>query len=356
MKTGKSLTEMARELERQKQSARDFVVPVSKLEATPSENGLKLNFTNGVTHSFGLTNWSQSQLSGYTDIPKAYFDRIAQENPKLAADNVNHGLSKLKNETRLVRTLDSNVRGLLSSRYRILDAHDMLETVLPVMLDKSMDIVSSEITEKRLFIKALTPSLKSEVKKGDVVQYGLVISTSDVGAGSVRVEPLIYRLVCQNGLISNTAMRKFHVGKNQAEEDIRELLSDRTRELTDAAFWASVRDVVLNSMKPEIFEREVDKLRVAANEEIKNFDLPRVVELTMSAVKLTGEDKKNSILAALASGNEGAGLTKWGLINSITRAAQDESFDYETSIEMERAASQVLELPRTSWQHIASVA
>lgn len=378
MKVGKSLVEMAQELERMKKAARDFVVPVEKLHAeavhndplvAPSDNvparqAVKLTFENGVKHSFGLNAWSGSQLAGYSDIPKAYFDRIHGENPKLLADNINHGLEKIardsrragKPDSRMVRTLDGNVRGLLSSRYRILDAHDMLEATLPVMMDKGMEVVSSEVTEKRLFIKALSPNLKAEVKKGDVVQYGLVVSTSDVGAGSVRVEPLIYRLVCLNGMISSTAIRKFHVGKNQAEDDIRELLSDNTRQLSDAAFWAQVRDVVLGSMRPENFEAQVDRLRVAANEEIKNFDLPRVVELTMEATRLSGEGKKNSIIAALASGNEGAGLTRWGLINAFTRAAYDESNSYEESIEMERAAGSILELPKGAWSRIAAVA
>ena len=363
MKQGKSLVELAQELVRIKESARDFVVPVEKLEAKVVDEKLNLSFANGETHNFGLNAWSGSQLAQYTDIPKQYFDRIATENPKLAADNVNHGFELAtreakrtgKQEARMLRTLDGNIRGMLSSRYRILDAHDMLESVFPVMQEKGLEVVSSEVTERRLFIKAISPKLQAEVTKGDVVQYGLVVSTSDVGAGSVRVEPLMYRLVCLNGLIMNTAIRKFHVGKNQAEDDIRELLSDRTRELTDAAFWAQVRDVVIGSLKPENFEREVDRLRVAANEPIKNFDLPRVVELTMKATGLTGDSKKNSILSALASGNEGAGLTRWGLINSVTRAAYDESNSYEDSIEMERAAGLILELPKTQWANIASV-
>lgn len=381
MKAGKSIVELARELERIKGAARDFVVPVEKLRAevqvtsfTGAErhpNGepkliksVKLGFENGERHAYGLNPWSTTQLAGYTDIPKAYFDRINEENPALLADNINHGLETQarisrkagKPESRMLRTLDGNVRGLLSPRYRILDAHDMLESVFPVIADKGMEVVSSEVTERRLFIKALSPRLTAEVKKGDVVQHGLVISTSDVGAGSVRVEPFIWRLVCLNGMISNTAIRRFHVGKNQAEEDIRELLSDRTRDLSDAAFWSQVRDVVLGSLKPENFEREVDRLRLAADLPIKNLDLPRVVELTMKATGLNGEGKKNSILSALASGNEGAGLTQWGLLNSITRAAQSDDFSYEESIEMERAAGSILELPRKQWEVIAASA
>lgn len=364
MKKGKSLVELAQELSRISEVKKDYIVPIEKMAATVKDDQIALSFVNGTPHDYKLNAWSGSQLASYTDIPKAYYDRVARENPKLMADNINHGFERQLLESkrtgnqasRLVRTLDGNVRGLMSSRYRILDSHDMLESVFPVIAQNDMNIVSAEVTERRLFIKALSPKLEAEIKKGDLVQYGLVISTSDVGAGSVRVEPLIFRLVCENGMISNTAIRKFHIGKNQAEEDIRELLSDKTRDLTDAAFWAQVQDVVLASLKPENFGREVDRLRLAANLEIKNFDLPRVVELTMKATNLSGESKKNSILAALASGNEGAGLTQWGLINSFTRAAQSEAFSYEDSIEMERAAGQILELPRTAWQNIAAVA
>lgn len=360
MKTGKSLVELAQELTRVKETARDFVVPTEALQAKVEDGTLKIGFEE---KAFGLNNWSSTQLSGYADIPKAYFDRIAVERPELAASNVNHGLERQaklarkdgKSESRMVRTLDGNVRGLLSSRYRILDSHDMLEAVFPTMQQNGMQVVSSELTDRRMYIKALTPQLEAEVTKGDIVQFGLVISTSDVGAGSVRVEPLLFRLVCQNGLIMPSAIRKYHVGRNQAEDDIRELLSDRTREVSDAAFWMQVRDIVQNSMKREFFEREVDKLRLAANQTIKNFDLPRVVELAMKSTGLTGEGKKNSILAALASGNEGAGLSKWGLVNSFTRAAYDEANSYEESVEMERAAGLILELPKTDWEKISAV-
>lgn len=360
-KKGKSLVELAQALTYQKENASDYIVPVEKLSAEVSDGKVTLAFTNGIKQNLGLTNWSGSQVASYTDIPKAYFDRIQAENPSLAADNINHGLRRVtklaleekKTESRLIRVLDGNIRGLLSSRYRILDSYDMLETILPVAQEKGLRVISSEITDRRLFVKLLSDKLVADVKHNDVVQYGLTISSSDVGAGSVRIEPLIYRLVCMNGMISNTAIRKYHVGKNQGENDVFELLSDRTKEVSDAAFWLQVKDIVLASLKPENFEKEVDRLRLAAEMPIKNFDLPEVVELTMRATGISGDKKKNSILAALASGNENAGLTQWGLINSFTRAAQDDDLDYEQSIEMERAAGQILTLPKKDWARIA---
>jgi len=365
MKTGMNLVEMAQELSRIAETKKDYIVPVEKMTAVVKDNKVALQFENGKLDQYPVNDWSGSQLATFSDIPKSYFDRISAENPELAAKNVNHALERIitqakkerrQPETRLVRTLDGQIRGLMSSRYRILDSHDMLEAIYPTFIEKGLKIESSAVTDKRLFIKAVSPALKSEIKQGDIVQYGITISTSDVGAGSVRVEPLIYRLVCKNGLIMPSAIRKMHIGKNQTESDVYELLSDSTKHLTDSAFWAQVRDVVIASLKPENFEAQVDRLRVAAGEEIKNFDLPRVVELTMKATGLTGDGKKNSILAALASGNEGAGLTKWGLINSFTRAAQDDAFNYEESIEMERAAGQILELAPNQWKTISTIA
>lgn len=363
MKKGKSLVELAQSLTEIKETAKDYIVPVERLRAEAIDGKVALAFNNGKVHELGLTNWSAGQLASYSDIPKNYFDRISLENPKLAAENVNHGFARLaslkengKAESRLIRTHAGKVRGLLSSRYRVLDSYDLLETVLPVAQAHGLTVDSSEITDRRLFVKLLSPKLTSEVTKGDVVQYGLTISTSDVGAGSVRVEPLIYRLVCMNGMIASTAVRKYHVGKDRAESDVYEILSDRTKEVSDAAFWLQVKDIVLASLRPENFSREVDKLKIAAGLKIENFDLPEVVELTMKAVGVTGEAKKNSILHALASGNEGAGLTQWGLINSFTRAAQADEFDYETSIELERAAGQILTLAPRDWKRIADKA
>ena len=50
-------------------------------------------------------------------------------------------------------------------------------------------------------MKVVNKKLKAEVAVGDAVQAGFVISNSEVGLGSVKIEPLIYRLVCKNGLV-----------------------------------------------------------------------------------------------------------------------------------------------------------
>lgn len=349
MKKGKSLMELAAELTRIQDSKRDFIVPTSHIEM---DNAGNLKFGSD---AFGLNSWSAGQVAGYTDIPKQYFDRIRTENPKLLAENVNHGLQKNagQREGRLVRTIDGKIRGFLSPKYRMLDGHDLMEAVLPTLMASQFNVESSEITDKRLYVKATTKRIEGEIKQGDVVQYGLMVSTSDVGAGSLKVEPFFNRLVCSNGLVMETKFKKTHLGSNNFESSIQELLSDNTKKLNDAAFYATVRDYIQATMRPEIFERELNKMRLAADRKIENFDLEKVVELSMRETGIRGENIKKSILHALASGNEGAGLTQWGLVNSFTRAAQSDDLDYDTATDLERAGGAILELSPSQWKTVA---
>ena len=94
MKTGKSLTQLASELESIRNTTRDFIVPTEKLKASSDGHKVTVGFTNGQRHDFRLNRHSGGQLSTYTKIPGSYFQRIAEENPALLAENINHGLIK----------------------------------------------------------------------------------------------------------------------------------------------------------------------------------------------------------------------------------------------------------------------
>ena len=364
MKTGKTLGELAAQLQDLQENARDFIVPTHQLKAalSPDMNTAFLTFKNGeAEEEFQLNNWSHRQLAGYADIPQSYYERIRRENPNLFIENVDHGLYQQANsakpgatEKRMLRTFRGSIRALVSDRYRRLDSADLLEAVAPVVLDSGMQVVSSELTEQRMYLQLTSPRLQGEVKKGDVVQHGLVISSSDVGAGSIRVEPMIYRLVCTNGMISSAAIKKFHLGRAQGEDAVFELLSDDTINLTDQAFWAQVHDVVAASLKPAQFEKELDKLRIAANEPIKNFDLPKVVELSAKHVGVQSEKVRQMVLANLANGADGAGLTKWGLANAYTAVANTDLVDYDAAIDLERAGSQIINMPAGAWRTISA--
>lgn len=64
-----------------------------------------------------------------------------------------------------------------------------------------------------MYIKVVNERIQTEVVPGDIVQAGILISNSEVGMGSVSVKPLIYRLVCTNGMVADVGVGKRHVGR-----------------------------------------------------------------------------------------------------------------------------------------------
>ena len=352
MKTGLSLTQLAQELERQATTKRDFLAPERQLQVEVVEADTPtVHLVVGAVGRFPLTPYAHGQVGEHLGIPKAYYERLLQQAPDLLATNVNHWLHASA-ARRLLRTLDSAVRAYLSHRYRPLDHQDLAEAVLPVLLeDPQLEVASCAITATRLYLKVTTARLTAEVRKGDIVQAGLVISNSEVGAGSVRVEPLLYRLACLNGaIINDLALKKYHVGRanGHGEDAIQAFLRDETKALNDRAFWATVQDVVRGTLQEVTFAQIVARWRETTQEMIAG-DPAQVVEVTAKRLGLT-EPERGSVLRHLV---EGGDLSRYGLANALTRASQDVD-DYDRATDLERLGGQLIELPRQAWQTLAT--
>lgn len=349
MKTGKSLLQMATELDRQQSAKRDFVAPTQHLEMiapiqVQKDHTLRVNGHG----EFPINNLGHEQIAARVGIPQKYYDKMREEAPDLLTQNVNTWFTK-QPEKRMVRTLDNTVRAFLSDRYRPLDNYDLGQIAFDVLAKNSVRVESTELTERRLYIKAVTERIALEVKKGDIVQAGIVISNSEVGCGSVKVEPMIFRLVCSNGLIAaDASMRRYHVGRMTSEGDLAtEFFRDETRQADDKAFWMKVRDTIDGAFRQDVFERIVSRMRIAANEGISNDPIVAVEVVEKKFGLQTTE--RNGVLKHLLSGGD---LTKWGMVNAITRAAEDVP-DYDRATELERLGGAVLELPQTDWRQIA---
>jgi len=351
---GRSLSELAAEVEHIRDSAQDYKVSPSNIEMDNNgEIKIGIKKTSEIVEP---TSWAHQQIASFLDIPKAYYDRLkGMPDKALLAHNVNHWLHDHSPEDRrMLRTVDGKLRGFLSPKYRRLDSYDLLNVVVPILQQYKFQIVSCELTDMRLYIKATLPSLQKAVAKNDVIQSGVIISTSDVGAGSLRIEPYILRLLCTNGMIGETAIRKYHVGKEVGGDAILEILSDEALQADDQAMWLKVRDVLLDSVKPETFERQCNKIMEAVEDKIENYDLVEVVKRATTKTGITSKLIRENIVKALGGGNEGAGLTRWGVINSFTAAAKDTKLGYDDSVDLERAGGQILNLSRNDWKLIAT--
>jgi hypothetical protein len=351
MQEGRTIEDLARELMRQANTKRDFVADTRHAQMEDGGKVMALQFENHAER-FGVKDTAHSQFATKLRIPKPYYDRMREEAPALLDANVNHWLQQ-QPQQRMFRTLDSDVRALVSPKFRALDNLDLAEAVLPVVADTGMQVRSTQVTDRRLYLQAVTDRIQGEVARGDVVQAGLVISNSEIGEGSLNIEEMIFRLICLNGQIMGSVLRKTHVGRSQAGIDLaeaRELMSDSTKRLDDAAFFSKVRDVVRNVVSQESFDRNILKLQGAAEQKIEG-DPAKAVEVVQKKLGLN-DVERGGLLRNLIEGHD---LSGWGLANAVTRLAHDAE-DYDRSVELERAGTTIIELPKSDWQEIAAAA
>jgi len=151
MKTGKSLTELAMEIERRAESKRDLVASTKNIEMDYDPMGLVV----GGDARFGINAIAHDQIAQHLDIPKAYYDKMKTDAPDLLANNVNRWFRKFP-APRMVRTLDGTARAFLSDKFRTdMENEDLANALLPVIGDLGLQVSSCEITDRRMYIKCV---------------------------------------------------------------------------------------------------------------------------------------------------------------------------------------------------------
>ena len=356
MKSGISLVEMAQEIQRQNDLKADYMLDTRSLRLEPFGGGLYLNAYDQsgdyAVEPLEVNAIAHRQIGTHLKIPAAYYDKMLEEYPELLAQNVNAWFQR-EPAVRMVRTIDGTARAFLSNRYRRIDNLDIAGIVLPVLQEmEGMHFESCQLTDSRMYIKVVNTRLEAEVVPGDIVQSGIIISNSEVGLGSVSIQPLVYRLVCSNGMVVNDAQtRRNHVGRvNEASENY-QLYSEKTLEADDKAFAMKIQDTVRAVVDEVRFTRVVNMMREAKDAPMNTAAVPGIVKLVSKDFHIT-DDESSGVLQRLIEGND---LTLYGLSNAVTRHSQDVK-DYDRATALEAIGFNILSMPARQWSRINQMA
>ncbi len=321
MKTGRDLREVLLELQRQQEAKKDYVSPAGALALREDGRTLAMG-----EKEFATTDLFHRQIGSALSIPAKYYDLMQREKPALLASNVNSWL-ETKDQSYMIRSLDGSARAFLSDRYRRIDNLEVASAVLPLFA--GMQVMSCEVTAQRLFIKVVD-TRREAVCVGDAVQFGVVVSNSEVGLGAVSVQPLVYTLRCTNGLIVNSlGERKTHVGRAAKGLEDFAVYTEETQEAEDKAFLLKLRDIATAAFDEAKQGMIINRLETAAGAKITG-RVQSVIELTGKEYGLSAPEQ-DGVLRYLI---EGGDLSLYGLSNAVTRYSQDvESYDRATALE-----------------------
>ena len=364
MLKGKTLTELAQAVQDAAALKVDVVADTRNIEFSLSDKPTLSIRAAADSHTAELDPHSFRQLVESQGIPMKYAERMRNDNPGLLADNVNSWFAR-EPSLRMVRektkvgapayATQRSVRAFLSNRYQRIEHERALAVLLPELLSAvdsaGLQIVSTELTDTRMYIKAVFDTVRGEVRKGDVVRYGFKFSNSEIGMGRFILEPFIDRLACLNGMvlskeIDDTRLAKTHIGKAQ-DEGVLDYLSDETLEADDKALMLRLRDTLRAFQDPARWAAVLAKLR-ASTEGGVVADPIEAIEQIAETYALP-KPEHNGVLAAFLQGGD---FTRWGLANAVTNIA-NVSESYDRACELEQLGGRILTLAPGEWREIS---
>lgn len=340
MNAGQSLQTVAQNIMDAKNHKRDFIAMTTAMRLTDAGR-VAFKF-EGQDVEFSPTEVCVDQIGERVGIPRKYAERMRTEAPELLAKNVNHWFAQ-KPEKRMLRTLRNGTdvaRAFLSDKYRPLDNADIAERVLPKLVEMGLEIKSTAVTDTRLYIQAVNPIMQAKIAKvGDEVASGIVISNSEVGLGSLNMRHLIYTLRCTNGMIAESIVKQAHVGRKSLadvdSDEAAEFFTDETRKADDRAFWLKVGDLMKHTLSREKFDAIIARLNATTAVEMEK---PTEVVEAMQDRFAWNEGETESVLKHLIKGGD---VTQYGLLNAVTRTAEDLT-NYDRAIEFEKMGGQIM--------------
>jgi len=356
----------------QDQAARkaDFLTPTNDLQKVtdPESNrpALVIEAKGGEpTRHLDINSVAFQQLAAHCDIETRTARRLQDHYPAEFDTLINAHFQKEPKRKMLRTFLDTDetngtARALLSDRFKTYDNNDMMQTVLPPIMenDSQLQVVQANISDSKLYMR-----FKSLVHTGaganvaDVMANGVGFSNSETGQGSVTAYQLFWTLACLNGMQTENKTRSSHITSARDSDDWG-LLSGEAQEADNRALNLKLRDLVSAYSSREMFDQVLDKMKAAAADVIEGeYSVADTVNNLGTVMRLTKKETSN-VLDGLMSTIGQAGyendrpLSRATLINAVTAVANTSDIDHAD--DWQRRGGQLLNMNARDWNRIAA--
>ena len=284
---------------------------------------LAFNDERGETHRFKMTNWSLGQICAKYHIPASYICDLVENKEMffLAQDNLRaHFRSEIfPDRTMFLRTTNNTLYGYLTSRYSVYDDIDLMP-IIKSSLESCGEYTAKNkiVSPEELRIRFVDKN--KFVVNGDEYSVAFDISNSRVGRSSIRVQFLVYRWACMNGMIIGGgkaelfSKKHFGVSADNIELEISSLIKN------SGVLVAQVKENIENSGRRRISEQDLKELSNEFRLNVYN-NIATTIEI-------------NNVM------QEQYGMSLLGYANAVSQVAQD--YSIETRLAMEGFAGKLL--------------
>lgn len=150
---------------------------------------------NGEHRFHSLSDLAVTQMCQKLDIPVKYYKRLPEA---MQSQVANYDLGRMNGQNFLLRGRGEIIRAFLSDRYILYDNSQIAETVENLLAQADVTVNTFVLEETHMFLKIISEEIMDPTTG---LKAGILIGNSEVGMGSVSVEPFVFRLSCTNDLV-----------------------------------------------------------------------------------------------------------------------------------------------------------
>lgn len=335
--------------------AQDYIAPIGvNLKAQDhepvitftGENHLLMNMPDG---QFTMHDNAIGQMADRMSIPQRYLRQLASGNPwaiALAAYILNQHSDWTQRSRVLVRTVGSQVRGILSDSYRRLNSVEILTAFVQEAAGQGAVISDAYMNDTKVWAETIlpTPITVPTKNNGDVIIFaGARFSTSDYGDGAVDMRAFLLNGACLNGMVRESVMKQVHLGSKLPDNLA---LSQQTCELDTKTTVSAVKDLTKGLFSKDNLMAKAVEIQGASEVEV-DFD-KELKRLTSNGGLLKQEGKEVEKILMRNNPDDGVqgGATLWKLTQAITAHARE--LTPERSRELHELSGQLLNRVRVN--------
>lgn len=335
--------------------AQDYIAPIgvnlNAQEHAPvitftGDNALMMNMPDG---QFTMHDNAIGQMADRMGIPQRYLRGLASGEPwaiALAAYLLNQHSDWTQRSRVLVRTVGTQVRGILSDSYRRLNSVEILTAFVQEAAGQGAVISDAYMNDTKVWAETIlpTPITVPTKNNGDVVIFaGARFSTSDYGDGAVDMRAFLLNGACLNGMVRESVMKQVHLGSKLPDNLA---LSQQTYELDTKTTVSAVKDLTKGLFSKDNLMAKAVEIQGASEVEV-DFDR-ELKKLTSNGGLLKQEGKEVEKILMRNNPDDGVqgGATLWKLTQAITAHARELS--PERSRELHELSGQLLNRVKTN--------
>lgn len=313
--------------------AQDYIAPIGvNLKANDHSpvitfdgegDRLAMNMPDG---QFSLHDNAIGQLADRMGIPQRYLRSLAGGDAwarSLAATVLNEHSGWTDRSRVLVRTVGTQVRGVLSDSYRRLNSVEILTAFVQEAAQEGAVIADAYMNDTKVWAETILPQplVVPTAKNGDVVIFaGARFSTSDYGDGAVDMRAFLLNGACLNGMVRESVMKQVHLGSRLPDNL---LLSEKTYSLDTQATVSAVRDLTKGLFSRDTLERKAYEIQGASEMDVDFEQELRRLTRDGSLLKQEGKEVEKILMRNDPEDGVQGGATLWKLTQAITAHARE---------------------------------